>query len=294
MEQNTQTSIKTEPELEIDLMEILHLIRQYWLWIIEAGLCVGGICFLVCTLLIAPKYTASTEVYILHQQSDSHTITYSDLQTGTYLTDDYKELITSLPVLEKVIAQLDLDLTPAQFESRITVSTPEDTRIIRIEVEDEDPYQAHQIADTLRIAASAQIEQVMEIQAVKTVQEAMDRIIHQTSISGMDMILAGSNLPNPSEMLSREAFTSLLAYAREQYDYVIIDAPPIASVIDAAVIAPSCDGIVFVIAAGQVNKRAALQVKQQLEKTGTPILGAILNKVEISSEKYYGKYYGNL
>lgn len=172
MEQNTQTSIKTEPELELDLLEILHLIRQYWLWIIEAGLCVGGICFLVCTLLIAPKYTASTEVYILHQQSDSHTITYSDLQTGTYLTDDYKELITSLPVLEKVIAQLDLDLTPAQFESRITVSTPEDTRIIRIEVEDEDPYQAHQIADTLRIAASAQIEQVMEIQAVKTVQEA--------------------------------------------------------------------------------------------------------------------------
>lgn len=125
-------------------------------------------------------------------------------------------------------------------------------------------------------------------------QEAMDRIIHPTSISGMDMILAGSNLPNPSEMLSKEAFTSLLTYAREQYDYVIIDAPPIASVIDAAVIAPSCDGIVFVIAAGQVSKRAALQVKQQLEKTGTPILGAILNKVEISSEKYYGKYYGNI
>lgn len=125
-------------------------------------------------------------------------------------------------------------------------------------------------------------------------QEAMDRIIHQTSISGMDMILAGSNLPNPSEMLSKEAFTSLLAYAREQYAYVIIDAPPIASVIDAAVIAPNCDGIVFVIAAGQVSKRAALQVKQQLEKTGTPILGAILNKVEISSEKYYGKYYGNI
>lgn len=63
-------------------------------------------------------------------------------------------------------------MTPAQFESRITVSTPDDTRIIRIEVEDEDPYQAHQIADTLRIAAAAQIEQVMEIQSVKTVQEA--------------------------------------------------------------------------------------------------------------------------
>lgn len=123
-------------------------------------------------------------------------------------------------------------------------------------------------------------------------QETLDQIINETNISGMDMILAGPNLPNPSEMLSREAFQNLINYGREHYDYVIIDAPPVASVIDAVVIAPKCDGTVLVIASAEVNKKTAMQVKQQLEKTGTPVLGAILNKVDMSADKYYGKYYG--
>lgn len=123
-------------------------------------------------------------------------------------------------------------------------------------------------------------------------QVDMQQIFNPTNISGLDMILAGHVMPNPAEMLSRNTFEQLLDYAREMYDYVIIDAPPINAVIDAAIIAPKCDGIVMVIAASAVTKKAALRVKQQLEKTGTPILGAILNKAEADIDKYYGRYYG--
>lgn len=123
-------------------------------------------------------------------------------------------------------------------------------------------------------------------------QVDMRQIFNHTNISDLDMILAGHVMPNPAEMLARDAFDHLLDYARERYDYVIIDAPPINAVIDAAIIAPKCDGIVMVIAASAVTKKAALRVKQQLEKTGTPILGAILNKVENGTDRYYGKYYG--
>lgn len=174
MEQNNQaiTAVGTEQEIEIDLCELMNLIWRNIFIIIESGLCAGAILFLVCTLLIPKTYISTTEVYVLHQQSNPDTITYSDLQTGSYLTDDYKELITSLPVLEKVIAKLDLDITPEAFEKKITVTSPDDTRIICIAAEDEDPYMAHQTADMLRVAAAEQIARVMDIEAVQTVQEA--------------------------------------------------------------------------------------------------------------------------
>ncbi|HAN50721.1 MAG TPA: tyrosine protein kinase, partial [Lachnospiraceae bacterium] len=63
--------------------------------------------------------------------------------------------------------------------------------------------------------------------------------------------------------------------------------------IDAAVIAPKCDGIVLVVAQDQVGSRSILAAKQQLEASGTPILGCVLNKVRMEKNKYYGKYYGN-
>lgn len=172
MEQNNQPMITEGAEMEIDLRELVSLIWSHLLLIIEAGLCVGAVVFIACTLLVSKTYVSSTEVYVLHQQSNQNTVTYSDLQTGSYLTDDYKELITSLPVLEKVIAQLNLNVRTEDFEKQIKVSSPDDTRIIRIEVEDEDPYQAHEIANAIRVAASAQIAEVMDIEAVNTVQEA--------------------------------------------------------------------------------------------------------------------------
>ncbi len=79
---------------------------------------------------------------------------------------------------------------------------------------------------------------------------------------------------------------------REKYDYVIIDTPPLGSVIDAAIVATVSDGAVLVIAANQVSYKFAQNVMDQLRKTKVKIIGSVLNKVDLSENGYYGKYYG--
>ena len=85
-------------------------------------------------------------------------------------------------------------------------------------------------------------------------------------------------------------YTSLLAEVRGCYDYIIIDTPPVGSVIDAAIIAKESDGAVLVIESERVSYKVAQKSMEQLEKTGCKILGAVLNKVNIEKNKYYGKY----
>ncbi|WP_153046596.1 polysaccharide biosynthesis tyrosine autokinase, partial [Streptococcus suis] len=87
-------------------------------------------------------------------------------------------------------------------------------------------------------------------------------------------------------------FENLIATLRRYYDYVIVDCPPLGLVIDAAIIAQKCDAMVAVVEAGNVRRSAVKKVKEQLEQTGTPFLGVILNKYDVVTEKYgeYGNY----
>ena len=78
------------------------------------------------------------------------------------------------------------------------------------------------------------------------------------------------------------------------YDYIIIDCPPLGSVIDAAVVAKECDGAIIVIETDNASYKIVQRVKKQLDQSGCRILGAVLNKVEMGGKGYYGKgYYGN-
>lgn len=121
-------------------------------------------------------------------------------------------------------------------------------------------------------------------------QLAKEFLIYQTNFLNVDIIFAGPMAPNPSELLEEEAFCELLAEVRGYYDYIIIDTPPVGSVIDAAIIAKESDGAVLVIESERVSYKVAQKSMEQLEKTGCKILGAVLNKVNIEKNKYYGKY----
>lgn len=121
-------------------------------------------------------------------------------------------------------------------------------------------------------------------------QLAKEFLIYQTNFLNVDIIFAGPMAPNPSELLEEEAFRELLAEARAHYDYIIIDTPPVGSVIDAAIIAKESDGAVLVIESERVSYKVAQKSMEQLEKTGCKILGVVLNKVNIEKNKYYGKY----
>lgn len=125
-----------------------------------------------------------------------------------------------------------------------------------------------------------------------TGQGALSECICQTDYSNMQMIFSGPETPNPAELLGGKRFATLLEALRKNYDYIIIDSPPLGSVIDAAIIARQCDGVAIVIAAGSISYKFVQGVKAQLEKSDCRILGVILNKVDMEKTSYYGGYYG--
>ena len=115
----------------------------------------------------------------------------------------------------------------------------------------------------------------------------------RTNIPNMDMVFSGPVPPNPSELLGGKYFKKLIEKLRTVYDYIIIDTPPLGSVIDSAIVSKICDGTMIVIAANEVSYRFAQKVKEQLEKAECKILGCVLNKVDLGGKGHYSKYYGN-
>ncbi|BBD23453.1 tyrosine-protein kinase [Streptococcus constellatus] len=118
-----------------------------------------------------------------------------------------------------------------------------------------------------------------------------------TNVENLFVIEAGQISPNPTALLQSKSFGMMVAILRNHYDYIIIDTPPIGIVIDAAIIAQKCDASALVVESGNVKRKALQKAKEQLEQTGTPFLGVILNKYDTQLEKYgsYGNYgdYGN-
>lgn len=114
-------------------------------------------------------------------------------------------------------------------------------------------------------------------------------VLCSTNIENMHIAYAGPVPPNPAELLGSKRFHDLLVSLRKVYDYILIDTPPLGSVIDSAIVAEECDGAILVIEAGVISHRFAQEVKGQLDKTNCPVLGVVLNKVDMSRQKYYGK-----
>jgi Mrp family chromosome partitioning ATPase len=80
--------------------------------------------------------------------------------------------------------------------------------------------------------------------------------------------------------------------AKELFDIIIVDTPPVGSVIDAAIVSKQCDGGILVVKSGNISYRFARKSLEQLEVAGCKILGCVLNEVALNSKGYYGKYYG--
>ena len=122
-------------------------------------------------------------------------------------------------------------------------------------------------------------------------QKKLSEVVYETNLAGLDMIVAGPIAPNPTELLGKEYFSAMIGQLRATYDYVLIDCPPLGWVIDAAVIAPVCDGAILVVESNAISYRYLQDVKKQLEVANVRILGAVLNKVRVRSGAYYNRYY---
>lgn len=123
-------------------------------------------------------------------------------------------------------------------------------------------------------------------------QAKLEEIIYETNLANLDAIFTGTKAPNPAELLGSEKFGKMIAKCREEYDYIIIDCPPLGSVVDAVLVANVCDGSILVVESDYASAKVVQNVKKQLEAAGCKILGAILNKVQSSGKGYYGYYNG--
>ncbi len=167
MERNDQN----ESVIEIDLLEMAGMLKRKMIWIILAGILFAAAGFAGTRFFMIPRYRSETKMVVLTKENTS-IITNSDLQASTFLARDYAELIQSRTVLEAVITNVGLDISYEEMLDKITVTVPEETRIITISVTDENPDMAARIANEIRAAAAEHIQSVMNTEAVNVVDEA--------------------------------------------------------------------------------------------------------------------------
>lgn len=121
---------------------------------------------------------------------------------------------------------------------------------------------------------------------------ALSDAVQKTSIEGLYALTGGVIPPNPSDLLGSEQMKNVLQRAKEQYDYVLIDTPPVMPVTDALIVSRFVDGMILVIASAEIKVEMARDVKNQLVNAGANILGVVLNKVRSEHHGYgYGYYY---
>ena len=163
---------KESNSIEIDLLYLLKKLWEKKILILFSAVLFGLLALLISVFILKPTFTSSTRIYVANQTSDNNNLTAQDLQAGTSLVNDYKEIITSDSVLLDVIAREGLSTTPKELTTDIDVEIPVNTRIITISVDSKSPEEAQQLANTLRIVASEKIKEVTKVEDVTTIEEA--------------------------------------------------------------------------------------------------------------------------
>ena len=157
--------------IEIDVLSLLRTIWRKKFLILLTAILTTGLAFAYSAFLATPQYDSTTRLYVVTQSSDNVAgITNQDLQAGSFLVKDYKEIILSQDVLKNVTTTLGIT---DDIKEKITVNIPVDTRILSITVRDSDPNQAATIANTLRDEAAKKIIEVTKVSDVTTLEAAV-------------------------------------------------------------------------------------------------------------------------
>jgi capsular polysaccharide biosynthesis protein len=182
-------------EIEIDLMQLWYAVRhRFWL-VLLAGFIVADIAFGITKFLITPMYSSSATMLVVTKETTLSSL--ADLQLGSQLTNDYEILITSRPVLERTIEELDLETNYKHLRNTISISNPNDSRMLIITALQPDPALAKKVVDTLSEISSEYIAEKMEVTAPKIIEEgeipitqSSPSLLRNTAIGGMLGILA--------------------------------------------------------------------------------------------------------
>jgi len=165
--------MKEQEKFEIDVFQLVKVLWKRKFLIALVALVAGVTAFAYSSFVIKPQYASTTRIYVVNRnQADKPGLTNQDLQAGSYLVKDYREIILSQDVLEKVVADQKLTMDAKTLGKKVSVTVPADTRIVSISVRDGNPEEASRIANALREVAAQKIISVTRVSDVTTLEEA--------------------------------------------------------------------------------------------------------------------------
>ena len=163
--------MKEQDKIEIDVVQVLKVLWKRKLMIALVAIATGVLAFGFSSFIVKPQFTSTTRIYVVNRnQGDKPGLSNQDLQAGSYLVKDYREIILSQDVLEKVVTEQKFDAKA--LAKKIQVTVPADTRIVSISVKDGNPEEASRIANGLREVAAQKIISVTKVSDVTTLEEA--------------------------------------------------------------------------------------------------------------------------
>lgn len=169
--------MKEQNTMEIDVFHLFKILWKRKILIALVAIVAGVLAFAYSAFVVKPEFTSTTRIYVVNRnQGDKPGLTNQDLQAGSYLVKDYREIILSQDVLEKVTSNLKLDLSPKDLAKKVKVTVPVDTRIVSISVNDRVPEEASRIANSLREVAAEKIISITRVSDVTTLEEARPAI----------------------------------------------------------------------------------------------------------------------
>ena len=188
---NTGLKALTETDrsegIEFDLVELLYHLIEKFKWILLAAVLGALLAAAYTFFLVTPMYTATSGLYVLNANDSA--INLSDLQIGSYLANDYKETFNNWHVQERVIQQLNLPYSYNQLRRMVSVTNPNDTRILYIRVTSASPDEAKAIADTYAHVAQDFFAETMETERPNIFQEALRPTIPSSPNRTMNILI---------------------------------------------------------------------------------------------------------
>ncbi len=161
-------------EIELDVVSLFKTLWRRKFSILSTALIFALAALGYSTFVAKKTYQSTSRIYVVSRQNqENNALTNQDLQAGSYLVKDYREIILSQNVLSQAIEELKLDMTPGELSKKISVAVPTDTRILSITASDADPKEAARIANGLKDVAAEKIIAVTKVSDVTTLDEAV-------------------------------------------------------------------------------------------------------------------------
>lgn len=204
-----------EDEETIDLMELARLLWAHAVQIVAAAVAAALICLLVCMFALTPKYQASINMIVNTRQDTTTTFTSDNFNSAKNLISTYAVIIKSSTVLNEAIDTLDLDMTYGQLYGIVSVTSVDDTQIMKVAVTDTDAERAGEIAQTISEIVPDVLVEKVEAGSCKTVSDVIidpNKVFPQTK---KYVVLAG--------LLGAVVVCGILVLAHLLHDTIVDD-----------------------------------------------------------------------